>query len=94
MMPLVRSVMRSAIRAGFMVHVSSTSTKTGFAPLVPTASAVEIQVMADREGNTVWLNERECSVQRRNQKVLEEAPSVFLDEVRRALGRALGRALR
>eukprot|EP00735_Rhodelphis_limneticus_P012302 TRINITY_DN552_c0_g1::TRINITY_DN552_c0_g1_i1::g.10459::m.10459 TRINITY_DN552_c0_g1::TRINITY_DN552_c0_g1_i1::g.10459 ORF type:complete len:720 (+),score=280.06,sp/Q91ZA3/PCCA_MOUSE/53.09/0.0,CPSase_L_D2/PF02786.12/1.5e-76,CPSase_L_chain/PF00289.17/1.6e-41,Biotin_carb_C/PF02785.14/6.9e-38,Biotin_carb_C/PF02785.14/6,Biotin_lipoyl/PF00364.17/1e-14,ATP-grasp_4/PF13535.1/3.5e-10,ATP-grasp_4/PF13535.1/3.1e+02,ATPgrasp_Ter/PF15632.1/6.6e-06,Dala_Dala_lig_C/PF07478.8/5.7e+03,Dala_Dala_lig_C/PF07478.8/4.9 len=40
---------------------------------------VEIQLMADAHGNVVYLPERECSVQRRNQKVLEEAPSVVLD---------------
>lgn len=48
---------------------------------------IEIQVIGDKHGNTLWLNERECSIQRRNQKVVEEAPSTFLDpETRRAMG--------
>ncbi|XP_006879445.1 PREDICTED: propionyl-CoA carboxylase alpha chain, mitochondrial isoform X2 [Elephantulus edwardii] len=48
---------------------------------------IEIQVLGDKHGNTIWLNERECSIQRRNQKVVEEAPSIFLDpETRRAMG--------
>ncbi|KNX41288.1 Acetyl-/propionyl-coenzyme A carboxylase alpha chain [Roseovarius tolerans] len=48
---------------------------------------IEIQVLCDNHGNGVYLNERECSIQRRNQKVVEEAPSPFLDEeTRRAMG--------
>ena len=44
---------------------------------------IEIQVMADSHGNIVYLNERECSLQRRHQKVIEEAPSPFLEEATR-----------
>ncbi|TXI74717.1 MAG: acetyl-CoA carboxylase biotin carboxylase subunit [Dokdonella sp.] len=48
---------------------------------------IEIQIIADSFGNTCYLFERECSIQRRHQKVLEEAPSPFIDEsIRKAMG--------
>ncbi|KAJ2502710.1 hypothetical protein GGH96_000872 [Coemansia sp. RSA 1972] len=48
---------------------------------------IEIQIIADNNGNILWLPERECSIQRRNQKVIEEAPSTHLDpETRRKMG--------
>ncbi|EYC05257.1 hypothetical protein Y032_0083g1666 [Ancylostoma ceylanicum] len=48
---------------------------------------IEMQVLCDKHGNALWLNERECSIQRRNQKVIEEAPSSFVPpEMRRAMG--------
>jgi propionyl-CoA carboxylase alpha chain len=59
---------------------------------------IEIQVIGDKHGNVIYLGERECSIQRRNQKVIEEAPSPLLDEATRrkmgeqavALARAVG----
>lgn len=48
---------------------------------------IEIQLIGDKHGNVIYLNERECSIQRRHQKVVEEAPSPFVDpDMRRAMG--------
>jgi len=54
---------------------------------------IEIQVLGDKHGNIVYFPERECSIQRRHQKVIEEAPSMIVDEeMRRAMGEAAVRA--
>ncbi|MGO9334711.1 MAG: acetyl/propionyl/methylcrotonyl-CoA carboxylase subunit alpha [Acidimicrobiales bacterium] len=56
---------------------------------------IEMQVFADRYGNAVWLGERDCSCQRRHQKLLEESPAAqFPDELRRAMGTASVRICR
>ncbi|WP_413380343.1 acetyl-CoA carboxylase biotin carboxylase subunit [Alkalihalobacillus sp. 1P02AB] len=56
---------------------------------------IEVQILADKSGETIYLWERECSIQRRHQKVIEEAPSVFLTkETRKKMGEAAVKAAR
>ena len=65
--------------------------------LVRRARHVEVQILGDKHGNLVHLYERDCTVQRRNQKVVERAPAVFLDDAQRQrlceLGLRIGRAV-
>ncbi|EDQ91197.1 uncharacterized protein MONBRDRAFT_17922 [Monosiga brevicollis MX1] len=90
------------VRAGY--RLSSQEAKASFGDdrlliekYIDKPRHIEIQVLADSHGNAIYLNERECSIQRRNQKVIEEAPSTFLnEETRRAMGEqacALARAV-
>ena len=56
---------------------------------------IEMQILADERGNTVWLGERECSIQRRHQKVMEESPSPIVDaDMRRRMGEVAVRVAR
>ena len=63
--------------------------------LITRARHIEIQLLADEFGNTIYLGERECSLQRRHQKLLEESPSPFVaddDQLRRSMGEVACRA--
>jgi pyruvate carboxylase len=63
-----------------------------FEKLIERARHVEVQILGDRHGNAVHLYERDCSIQRRNQKVVERAPAPYLDDVQR--GELSGHALK
>src|SRR6516225_5542618 len=83
----------AAVRDGF--HSAASEAKSSFADdrifiekYIEAPRHIEIQVLGDTFGNIVYLGERECSIQRRHQKVIEEAPSPFLDpETREAMGK-------
>jgi propionyl-CoA carboxylase alpha chain len=80
------------VREGFLTSTAEAKSSFGddrvfIERFVESPRHIEIQVLGDRHGNVVHLFERECSIQRRNQKVIEEAPSPFLDPAtRRAMG--------
>ncbi|RMD47262.1 MAG: acetyl/propionyl/methylcrotonyl-CoA carboxylase subunit alpha [Alphaproteobacteria bacterium] len=80
------------VREGFRASKSEAASSFGddrifIEKFVTSPRHIEIQVLADGHGNAVYLGERECSIQRRNQKVIEEAPSPFIDpETRAAMG--------
>jgi propionyl-CoA carboxylase alpha chain len=87
-------IARSAdeVREGFLTSMAEAKSSFGddrvfVEKFVENPRHIEIQVLGDSHGNVVYLFERECSIQRRNQKVIEEAPSPFLDPAtRRAMG--------
>lgn len=92
----------AAVREGFSAAQNEAQASFGdnrifIEKFIVSPRHIEIQVLADQQGNIVHLGERECSIQRRNQKVIEEAPSPFLDaETRNAMGAeaiALARAV-
>ncbi|XP_044266943.1 propionyl-CoA carboxylase alpha chain, mitochondrial-like isoform X2 [Tribolium madens] len=79
-------------RNGFQMSTEEAASSFGdnrilLEKLIESPRHIEIQVLGDNYGNIIYLNERECSIQRRNQKIIEEAPSMFLDNgIRRAMG--------
>jgi propionyl-CoA carboxylase alpha chain len=80
------------VREGFLTSTAEAKSSFGddrvfVEKFIENPRHIEIQVLGDAHGNVVYLFERECSIQRRNQKVIEEAPSPFLDEAtRKAMG--------
>ncbi len=82
----------SEVREGFQASKNEAAASFGddrmfIEKFVTQPRHIEIQVLSDGQGRTLYLGERECSIQRRNQKVIEEAPSPFLDEAtRKAMG--------
>ena len=90
----------SGMQAAYEIAGSETRSAFGDASLylekyIAEPHHIEVQVLADQIGNAICLGERECSLQRRNQKMLEESPSPFLDEtLRRAMGDAALRVVR
>ena len=82
-----------SLRQGFTLAQNEAETSFGDARLllekyIEEPRHIEIQVLGDSHGNTIHLNERECSIQRRHQKVVEEAPSPFVDpDLRTEMGR-------
>ncbi len=87
-------IARSAdeVREGFLTSTAEAKSSFGddrvfVEKFIENPRHVEMQVLGDKHGNVVYVFERECSIQRRNQKVIEEAPSPLLDEeTRRAMG--------
>jgi len=83
---------RDEVAEGFASSVSEAKSSFGddrvfIEKFIVDPRHIEIQVLADKHGNVIHLGERECSIQRRNQKVIEEAPSPFLDaKTRKAMG--------
>ncbi|MCZ7530243.1 MAG: ATP-grasp domain-containing protein [Acidimicrobiia bacterium] len=84
-------VVRSAGELGGAVEAAAREAESAFGdgtvfvePFVENGRHVEVQILGDAHGNAVHLGERECSIQRRNQKVLEEAPSAGIDQATRA----------
>jgi propionyl-CoA carboxylase alpha chain len=83
---------RNEVEEGF--HLARSEAKSSFGDdrvfiekFIEDPRHIEIQVLGDKHGNVIHLGERECSIQRRNQKVIEEAPSPLLDErTRKAMG--------
>ncbi|KAL3283261.1 hypothetical protein HHI36_006409 [Cryptolaemus montrouzieri] len=79
-------------RAGFKLSTQEAMSSFGDSRMIvekfiDNPRHIEIQILGDKHGNAIYLNERECSIQRRNQKVIEEAPSTFLnEETRKAMG--------